>query len=1062
MSLIETALTRSRVVLLSLVLLVIAGAVTYVGIAKESEPDVPIPYIYVSMSHEGISPEDAERLLARPVEQALRSIEGVKEMSSLSSQGHASVTLEFEAGFDNEQALTDVRRKVDEIKSELPADTDEPGVHEINVALFPVLSITLYGPVQERALLKIARNLRDDLEGVPGVLEVEINGDREELVEITVDPALMDSYGISQDELFNLFQRNNRLIAAGALDTGHGRFAVKLPGVLETVQDVQNLPVKVSGDRVVRFGDIATITRNFKDPSGFARLDGNRAITLDVKKRIGENVIQTIAWVRHVVDLHAKQWPESLRVHFSQDKSEDIKQMLRDLQNSVATSVLLVWIVLIGVLGWRPASLVAISIPGAFLSGILVIGAMGLTINIVVLFSLIMAVGMLVDGAIVVTEFADRKMSEGHPPKVAFAEASQRMGWPIIASTATTLAAFCPLLFWPGIMGEFMKYMPITLIAVLSASLLMALLYVPTLGGIFGRPGSMSEQARRQIAAAEAGDLKDIKGVSGRYLSFLSLVLKHPGISVIVALGIVFWIFVSYIFFGAGVRLFPEVEPDNARVTIRARGDLSVFQKDALVREVENRILDMDGFASVSARTGDGGNQASADTIGVIQLELADWQQRPPADDMMEEVRRRTASLPGVLIEAAKERNGPNQGKPVSIEVAAVVPSDLAESNKRLSAAIQHLLKGMSEVGGFRDIEDSRPMPGIEWQMTVDRAEAARYGADITLIGNAVQMVTNGILLGEYRPEDADDEIDIRARFPSDSRSLERLMDISIQTGSGLVPISNFVTRDPAPRVTQIERVATRRVMSIDANVAPGVLADSEVRKLQAWLEENPLGDAGVRVSFKGEDQDQKESSAFLAKAFGVALFVMLIILVAQFNSFYQAGLILSAVLLSTAAVFLGLMLMQRPFGIVMGGVGVISLAGVVVNNNIILIDTYNVLRAQGMAPHEALMRTGAARFRPVLLTAGTTILGLLPMAFAVNVDLLGREVTVGAPSAQWWLDLSSAVAGGLAFATPITLLLTPALLMLGVKCGNAVRRRRATAQSTPNQAAEGAYSTDS
>ena len=510
------------------------------------------------------------------------------------------------------------------------------------------------------------------------------------------------------------------------------------------------------------------------------------------------------------------------------------------------------------------------------------------------------------------------------------------------------------------------------------------------------------------------------------------------------------------------MRLFPEVEPDNARVTIRARGDLSVFQKDALVREVESRILDMDGFASVSARTGDGGNQASADTIGVIQLELADWQQRPPADEMMEEVRRRTASLPGVLIEAAKERNGPNQGKPVSIEVAAVVPSDLAQSNQRLSAAIQHLLKGMAEVGGFRDIEDSRPLPGIEWQMTVDRAEAARYGADITLIGNAVQMVTNGILLGEYRPEVADDEIDIRARFPSDSRSLERLMEISIQTGSGLVPISNFVTRAPAPRVTQIERIATRRVMSIDANVAPGVLPDSEVRKLQAWLEEHPLSDAGVRVSFKGEDQDQKESSAFLLKAFGVALFVMLIILVAQFNSFYQAGLILSAVLLSTAAVFLGLMLMQRPFGIVMGGVGVISLAGVVVNNNIILIDTYNVLRAQGMAPHEALLRTGAARFRPVLLTAGTTILGLLPMAFAVNVDLLGREVTVGAPSAQWWLDLSSAVAGGLAFATPITLLLTPALLMLGVKCGNAFRRRRTTAQSTPNQAVEGAYTADS
>lgn len=1030
MKIIDAALKRNRVVLLTLVLLLVAGAVTYAGIPKESDPDVPIPYIYVSMTHEGISPEDAERLLARPVEQALRSIEGVKEMTSTSSQGHASVTLEFEAGFDNEQALTDVRREVDEIKAKLPDDTDEPSVNEINVALFPVLSITLSGPVQERALLRMARLLRDDLEGVPGVLEVDIKGDREELVEITVDPALMDTYGISQDELFSLFQRNNRLIAAGVMDTGHGRFAVKVPGVLETVQDVQNLPVKVSGDRVVRFSDIAQITRNFKDPSSFARLNGERAITLDVKKRIGENVIQTIAYVRHVVSLHQQRWPEAVHVNFSQDKSEDIKQMLSDLENSVLTAVLLVVIVIIGVLGARSALLVAVAIPGAFLCAILVIGGMGLTINIVVLFSLIMAVGMLVDGAIVVTEFADRKMCEGDTPKDAFAEASRRMAWPIIASTATTLAAFCPLLFWPGIMGQFMKYLPITLIAVLSASLLMALVYVPALGGVFGRPGAMSDKARRQIAAAEGGDLNEISGFARRYLNVLTWVVDHPRGSFAIAMAVVVAIFIGYGVFGAGVRFFPEVEPDNARVTIRARGDLSIYQKDQLVREVERRVLTVDGFKSVSARTGSGGRQSSADTVGILQLELDDWQSRPPADQLMAEVRQKTDDIPGVIIEAIKERNGPNQGKPVSVEIAGVVPESLADSNKRLSRGIEHLLAGMQAVGGFVDVEDTRPLPGIEWQLVVDRAVAARYGADITLIGNAIQMVTNGIKLGEYRPEDADDEIDIRARFPSDSRSLERLTEISIQTSVGLVPIANFVDRVPAPRVTQIDRSSTRRIMKVEANVETGLLVDTQVKKLQEWLDANPLPVDGLKVNFKGEDQDQRESQSFLTNAFMVALFVMLIILVAQFNSFYQAGLILSAVILSTAAVFLGLMLMQRPFGIVMGGIGVISLAGVVVNNNIILIDTYNVLRAQGMSAREALLRTGAARLRPVLLTAGTTILGLLPMAFGVNVDIIGRDVTMGAPSSQWWIDLSSAVAGGLAFATPITLLLTPALLM--------------------------------
>ncbi len=1028
MSLIDTALRRTRVTLLVLVLLLVSGAVAYVGIPKESDPDVPIPYIYVSMTHEGISPEDAERLLVRPVEQALRSIEGVKEMSSVATQGHASVTLEFTAGFDDEQALTDVRRKVDEIKSELPADTDEPRVVEINVALFPVLSITLSGPLQERALLAMARALRDDLEAIPGVLEAEIKGDREEVVLITVDPALMDSYGISQSELLSLFARNNRLIAAGQLDTGHGRFAVKLPGVLETVEDVQNLPVKVADDRVVRFADIATITRTFKDPTQFARINGERAITLDVSKRIGENVIETIAWVRHVVDAHQRQWPEGTRVHFSQDKSKRIKHMLADLENSVLTAVILVVVVIIGVLGWRSASLVAMSIPGAFLSAILVIAAMGLTVNIVVLFSLIMAVGMLVDGAIVVTELADRKMCEGESAREAFADAAKRMAWPVIASTVTTLAAFAPLLFWPGIIGEFMKYLPITLIAVLSASLLMALVFVPTLGGLIGRPGAISAAARHQLAVAETGRLDDLRGFSRTYLKLLEYLVDRPARTLGGACGIVLAIIVLYAALGAGVRFFPDVEPDNAQIVVRARGDLSVYQKDALVREVERRVLDVQGFRSVSARTGGGGRRASADTIGVIQLELDDWQSRPPADELLDQVRRRTADIPGIVVEALKERNGPNQGKPVQIELSERRPSTLSESNRRLGAAVAHVLDGMQAVGGFIDIDDTRPLPGIEWQLTVDRAEAARYGADITLVGNSVQMVTNGIKLGTYRPEDADDEIDIRARFPNVDRTLSRLTDISIQTARGLVPVRNFVTREPAPRVVQIDRVATRRVMSVEANVEAGRLVDSQVRALRAWLDEHPLDD-GIRVAFKGENQDQQEASLFLEKAFAVALFVMLIILVAQFNSFYQAFLILSAVLFSTAAVFLGLVLMQRPFGIVMGGIGVISLAGVVVNNNIILIDTYNVLRARGMAAREAILRTGVARLRPVLLTAGTTVLGLLPMAAGINVDIIGRTVTQGAPSAQWWIDLASAVAGGLAFATPVTLLLTPALL---------------------------------
>lgn len=1030
---IDAALDRSRMVLLLLVLIFIAGSLTYASIPKESNPDVPIPYVYVSMSLEGVSPEDAERLMARPMEQSLRSIEGVKEMTANASQGHASVTLQFEAGFDKEKALRDVRLKVDEVRSKLPADMDEPTVNEINVALFPVVIVTLSGPVDERTLVALARKLKDDLKGAKGVLDVEIGGNREEMLEITVDPLKMDSYGISHDELGLLFARNNRLVAAGMLDTGNGRFSVKLPGTLETVEDVQNLPVKVSGDVVVKFSDIAHITRSFKDATGYARRNGEPAVTLEVKKRIGENVIETIDRVKAIVALHQQAWPPSVTVNFSHDESKDIRDMLNELQNGVLTAVILVVCVLIAYLGWRTAALVAIAVPGSFLIGIIAIAMLGYTVNVVVLFSLIMAVGMLVDDAIIVAEYADRKMCEGLPAKTAYREATKRMVWPIIASTTTRLAAFLPLIFWPGIMGGFMKYLPITLIATLSASLVMAVVFIPVLGAIWGRADSHSREEQARIAAAETGELSSITGGTGRYLQALTWAVDHPRKTFWGAIGILIAIFVSYGFFGAGVEFFPNIEPRSAMIKVHARGDLSVLEKDALVRDVEARILDIEDFKSVTARSGGGFQQASADTIGIIQLELKDWRERRRADEVIAEVRERTAGMPGLLLEVLKEENGPGSGKPVQIEVSSPVPESLAESNARLSAAIEALRAGMQAVGGFTDVDDTRPLPGIEWQLGVNRAEAARFGADVVLAGNGVQMVTNGILLGKYRPEDADDEIDIRARYTAPYRNLGQLENIKVQTQAGLTPLANFIERRAAPKINAIQRTDAKRTLKVEANVEPGKLPDTQLKLLQQYFEQNPyppFTDGSVRFRFKGEQQDQAEAQAFLGNAFGLALFLMLAILVTQFNSFYQTLLILSAVMFSTAAVFLGLMLLNSPFGIVMGGLGVIALAGIIVNNNIILIDTYNHLRHGGMPAREALLRTGVMRLRPVLLTAGTAILGLLPMAFALTVDIIHREVLYNAPGAQWWIQLSSAVAGGLAFATPITLILTPALLM--------------------------------
>ncbi len=1041
MSLIQAAFDRSRTVLAALFLVLVAGTIAYLEIPKESEPDVTIPIIYVSMVHEGISPEDAERLLIRPMEIELRAVEGVKEVRSKGYESGAYVLLEFEAGFDVKAALQDVRDKVDQAKPELPDDTEEPVVKEVNFSLFPVVVVTLSGDVPERTLLRLARDLRDRIETLSSVLDADIAGDREELVEVLIDPVKIESYGLTSGDAVGVVVSNNLLVAAGVQDTGRGRFSVKVPGLFETVEDILDLPVRVDGDAVVRLVDIAEVRRTFKDATGFARVNGRPAIAVEVSKRAGENLIETVTAVRRMVEAERAAWPEGLRetvhVAFTQDKSDHIRTMLRDLQNSVVFAVILVMIVIVAALGSRSALLVGIAIPGSFLAGMLVLTALGLTINVVVLFSLILAVGILVDGAIVVVELADRKMVEGEPRRRAYALAAGRMAWPIIASTATTLAAFLPLLFWPGVVGEFMKFMPITLLAILSASLLMALVFVPTLGSFIGKPGSADPRTMRRIAGSESGRLSELGGFTGGYLALLTAALRHPGKILAAAVVLLVAVQLAYAEFGKGIEFFPEVEPDIAKLQVRARGNLSVDEKDAILRTVEQRILGMDELETVYVRTGTPARGEEAeDIIGTITLEFVDWEQRRRADAILAEIGDRTADLAGVFVDPREEKAGPPIGKPVQLELASRFPELLVPS-------VETVLAGLDRIDGLINIEDSRPLPGIDWQLRIDRAQAAKYGVDVRLLGQSVKLATTGLKAGEYRPDDSDDEIDIRIRYPADWRTIAMLDAIRVNTAAGAVPVGNFIELRPQPRVGSVHRTDGRRVMSVKADVAEGVLADDVVRAIREWLPEARL-DPRVDIRFKGEDEEQKKAQAFLSKAFALAIFLMAVILVTQFNSFYSAFLILSAVVMSTIGVFIGLLVTGQPFGIVMGGIGVIALAGIVVNNNIVLIDTYDRLRASGRSPREAVLQTGAQRLRPVMLTTITTMLGLMPLMFGVNIDFIARHVSIGAPATQWWTQLATAIVFGLGFATILTLVVTPAALMLKADVAAWRRRRRA------------------
>lgn len=1029
-NIVDWAIRRRRAALLILFFLLIAGIQSYNTIPKESEPDIPIPYIYVSMGYEGISPEDAERLLVRPMEKELKSIEGIKEMSAVASEGHASVTLEFDAGFDGDAALQDVREKVDRAKSKLPEGSDEPTVNEINVALFPVMSMSLGGPLPERNLLAIARDLRDDIEALPGVLEVDIGGDREELLEVVVDPLVLETYGINFESVLSIVSRNNRLVAAGAIDNGSGRQILKVSGIIEDLDDIMSMPIKIENDTVVAFRDVATVRRTFKDPSGFARVNGEPALTLEVKKRLGANIIQVIDNIKEIIAEKKQYWPETLEHNTIFDKSKDIITMLEDLQNNVISAIIMVMIVIVGALGVRSSILVGIAIPASFLSSMLIINAMGLTLNIVVLFSLILVVGMLVDGAIVVTELASRNQEAGLSPARAFSKASRRMAWPIIASTATTLAVFVPLIAWPGVVGEFMKFLPITVIICLCASLVVALIFLPVLGAGLGGSKAVKESEQAENAFTKS------------YSRILRSMLKRPGLTLIANIAIVVVIMFAYGALGKGVEFFPEVEPQSAKVLVYARGDLSVFEKDAILREVEQFFYGMPELESVYARSfNQPGGQLTEDVIGTVDFQFIDWDKRRPASVILAEMAEMTKSIPGVKLEFRKAENGPSGGKPIQIQVSAIYPEHIDET-------IETLRTHMAKIGGFKDIEDDRALPGIEWQVEVNREDAARAGADIVLIGTAIQLLTNGVKVAEYRPDDTDEEVDINIRFPNDKRTLESLQGFRIQTSVGMVPLGNFVSLEAAPKTGTIKRADSKRAITLQSDVEEGLLPTDKIEELFASVE-GVAFKPDVRLKLKGEQQDQQETMTFLLTAFILAIFLMLLILVIQFNSFYQSFLVLSAIVFSTFGVLLGLLITAQPFGVVMVGLGIIALAGIVVNNNIVLIDTYNSYLKDGYSAFDAALATGEIRLRPVLLTAGTTILGLIPMVLAMNIDFIGREVSFGAPSTQWWRQLSSAIAGGLGFATVLTLLLTPSLLVLGANTSAWWKNKRGKTNSS-------------
>jgi len=1056
-ALIEGAIKRRKVVLGVTLIASIFGLIAYNTMPREANPNIDLPFVAIIVPYPGVSPEDSERLLVRPLETNLQSIEGVRQMNAIARQGSAFVTLEFEPDFDKDRALEEVRAKVDLARGRFPPDAEEAIVQEANFTDQPVIGIVLSGAAPEREFVRITNALRDRLESLPGVLQADISGAREEFLEVTVDPVRMETYRVTSGELAQVIARNNQLVPAGDMLSGSGRFAVKVPGVIEKPEDILSLPIKRNGDRLVTVGDIGDVRRTFKDPTFIARYNGEAAYSVLVSKRAGANVLDTVKAVRQTVEAESKAWPSTVKVDYTFDESEFIERTLLILEGGLLSATLLVMVIIVASLGVRQGLMVGMAIPACFAIAFMMLNAIDVTLNQMVMFGLVLAVGILVDGGIVVVEYAERKMAEGMSKLEAFSVAGTRMFWPVLNGTLTTLCAFVPFMFWNSIPGKFMSFLPLTLFFVLGASIFIALIFTPALGSIFAKERKADAEELAELEKSERGDPKEMKGFMGWYARTLDYLSHHPFRVLAATFAIVVGILVWFASTPHRVEFFLDEDPESVQVYVKARGNLNAQAQDDLVRQVEARVLGMEGVRALYVRSGNtpgssfGGGRFGApnDTIGTMEVEFLKYEDRVrlglKGGELAAEVRRRVADIPGIETEVREPEAGPPTGKAIQVELRSNNPA-------AINAAADLIKARLSQDPEIIELEDNRTSPGIEWNLAVDREAAGRFGVDVLTVGQAIQYTTTGVLVGRFRPDDAEDELDIRVRFTPDGRNMDALDSLKIGTPFGPVPASYFVDRQPAQQVTQIQRRDGQRLVVIQANVSEGVAANQKIAELRPWLETAPL-DTSVKWKFTGADEEGRAAVLFFITAIFAALFMMMIILLWQFNSFWGVAVTLFAVLLSTVGVLLGVVVNVAGtfnyISVIMMGTGVVALAGVVVGHNIVLVDSFYQLRRAGYSAHEAAVRSAAQRFRPVMLTTLVTVVGLLPLMFQFHPNFHNLVLEYQAPGSGQWVQLSAAVVWGLSFATLLTLILTPVMLampnVLAERFGavfDAIRRR--------------------
>ncbi len=1013
----NAAIDRRSTVFALMLIILIVGIYSYVVLPRESTPDITIPYVLVVTPYEGVTPHDIENLITYPIERKLQGLKDVEKIRSVSAEGSSMITIEFVPEVDIDNALQWVRDKVDQAKGDLPGDLEnDPSVLEINLSEFPILMVAVSGQVDETVLKAVGEGLEERIEEISGVLDVVLTGGRERQIRVEFDPDRLYAYRISLSEIVRAIRQENVNIPGGSIDIGQGKYLLRIPGEFSDPDEIDNLVLTERDGQVIYFKDVARIVDSFEDRTSYARLNGNQSVSLAIKKRTGANIIEVADRVFALLESADQLVPPGIDLAVTFNQAKDIRRMVSELENNIITGLILVVLVLFMFLGLRNSVFVAIAIPFSMLLSFAVLQFLGITLNMVVLFSLILALGMLVDNAIVIVENVYRHMQDGSTGIKAAKIAVSEVGWPVISSTATTLCAFFPMTFWPGIMGEFMMFLPLTLIITLTASLFVALVINPTVCGHFM---SLSKKARRKEKTP--GKIIHWYGLTLKYA------LKQRLLVVTASFFLLFGIGAAYAVLGHGIELLPDMEPNLAFVEIKAPEGANLAASNALSQQVEALAIKEGDIRHAVAEIGisgsDRGGGSVQSNLGKISLDFFERDKRhEDSRVVLDRIRSALGPVSGAEFKVEKQEEGPPTGPPVSVEISG----DKISTLDRLVTEARRKIK---DIDGLVDLKDDFSKAKPEIRIDVDREKASLLKLSTAEISEMVKAAISGTKLGVYR--EGEDEYDIIARMPAERRSsVADIKNLLIPAADGSpVPLSTVAEVSLGAGFGSIRHIDQKRVVTVSAETF-GRNSNEVLLQVQDRLASMKLP-SGYKINYSGEQEEQQKASAFLSKAFIGAILLIMLVLITQFNSLLQTLIVMTSVLLSLTGVFLGLMMTSTPFGIIMTGIGVISLAGVVVNNAIVLIDYINQLIAEGMELNAALIRAGTVRFRPVLLTAATTILGLLPMAIGVNFDFKSFTWIIGGESADWWGPMAVAVIFGLAFATLLTLIVVPVLYSL-------------------------------